>query len=82
MQLYTLPELPYAFGSLEPYIDALTMEATNLVGLGSSDFTLSWNLEDHTLDIGVTKTATFTFTLTSPVSSTWSFDINVIDSLG
>lgn len=26
MKLYTLPELPYGFGSLEPYIDALTME--------------------------------------------------------
>ena len=26
MPLYTLPDLPYAFGALEPYIDALTME--------------------------------------------------------
>jgi len=26
MKKYTLPELPYSFGALEPYIDALTME--------------------------------------------------------
>lgn len=58
-------------------IDSLDFTVINLVGLSVSDFTFSCDIQGQSLIVGQTKIATFTFTLTSPVSSAWSFDIQV-----
>ena len=60
------------------HIEHLTMYTTNLDGLTPSDFDLTWNLEGQPLEVGMTITASFTLTITSPVSSSFTFDI-VID---
>jgi len=62
------------------HITSLAMSTASWTGIGLTDFTLTWDLGGQALNVGVTKTATFVFTLTAPVSSVWSFDIKVSDA--
>jgi len=59
------------------HIKNLNMTTSPQVGLTSSDYTLTWNLEGSPLNVADSKIASFTLTIIKTVASSFSFDIIV-----